>query len=88
MVRDVKARASRPYDASGRRAQSARRQARVLDAARARFVQDGFVATTVSQVAADAGVSVELVYKAFGSKAGLARAVWHRALLGQGDRPA
>ena len=80
--------AGRRYDASGRRQASARRRQKVLSAAHSRFLADGFVATTVAQVAEDAGVSAELVYKSFGSKAGLARAVWERALLGQQDRPA
>jgi AcrR family transcriptional regulator len=80
--------AGRRYDASGRRRASAQRRAEVLTAARSRFLADGYVATTVAQVAEDAGVSTELVYKSFGSKAGLARAVWDRALLGQQARPA
>jgi AcrR family transcriptional regulator len=91
MARHVKGSAhafGRRYDASGRRRESAQRRDRVLDAARSRFLADGFVATTIPAVAADAGVSVELVYKAFGSKAALAHAVWERALLGQQDRPA
>lgn len=78
----------RRYDASGRRQASAHRRQEVLAAARSRFLADGYVATTVARVAADAGVSAELVYKSFGSKAGLARAVWDRALLGQQRRPA
>jgi AcrR family transcriptional regulator len=80
--------AGRRYDASGRRRASAQRRLEVLAAARSRFLADGYVATTVAQVAEDAGVSAELVYKSFGSKAGLARAVWDRALLGQQRRPA
>lgn len=90
MGRDVKGsnRSQRRYDASGRRRQSERRRNRVLDSARARFIAQGYVATTVAEVAADAGVSVEFVYKTYDSKAGLAAALWHRALLGQGPRPA
>jgi AcrR family transcriptional regulator len=80
--------AGRRYDASGRRRASAQRRVEVLAAARSRFLTDGYVATTVAQVAEDAGVSAELVYKSFGSKAGLARAVWDRALRGQQARPA
>ena len=91
MPREVKGPAlpaARRYDARGRRQESARRRERVLAAARSRFLAQGYLATTVALVAADAGVSAELVYKSFGSKAGLARAVWDRALLGQQRRPA
>lgn len=72
----------RRYDASGRRARSAESRAGVLGAARDRFLADGYVATTVTAVAADAHVSSESVYKWFGSKAGLLRAVWDSALAG------
>ncbi|SDB97283.1 DNA-binding transcriptional regulator, AcrR family [Raineyella antarctica] len=82
------ARRSRPYDASRRQHAAQRRRDQVVDAAGVRFRRDGYAATTVADVAADAGVSVEFVYKAFGSKAGLVRAIWDRALLGQGRRPA
>lgn len=78
----------RAYDASGRRRAAAQRRDRVLAAAHRGFLEDGFVSTTVAGVSEAAGVSPEFVYKAFGSKAGLARAVWERALEGQGDRPA
>ncbi|WP_034804644.1 TetR family transcriptional regulator [Intrasporangium oryzae] len=74
----------RRYDASGRRARAAERRDAVVTAAREHFLADGFVATTVAAVAADAGVSVESVYKWFGSKAGLLRAVWDRSLAGSG----
>jgi AcrR family transcriptional regulator len=74
----------RRYDASGRRARAEERRSAVVSAARARFLADGFTATTMAAVAADAGVSVESVYKWFGSKAGLLEAVWHRSLAGPG----
>jgi len=38
----------------------------------------------MAEVAADAGVSVESLYKAFGNKPGLVRAVWQQALEGRG----
>lgn len=90
MPRDVKTGASGPraYDASGRREAAERRRQLVVEVARARFERDGYAATTVAALAEDAGVSVEFVYKAFGSKAGVVRAIWDRALLGQGPRPA
>lgn len=47
----------------------------VLDAARARFAADGFAATTIRRVAADAGVDASLVMQFFRSKSGLFAAV-------------
>lgn len=47
----------------------------VLDAARARFASDGFVATTIRLVAADAQVDVSQVMQFFGSKDELFAAV-------------
>jgi len=56
----------------------------VLDAAGSRFLRDGYAATTVASVAAEAGVSVEMIYKAFGGKPGLVRALWDTGLAGEG----
>ncbi|UVO11206.1 TetR family transcriptional regulator [Mycobacterium sp. SVM_VP21] len=46
---------------------SGTRQA-ILDAARSRFAGDGFAATTIRRIAADAGVDASLVMQFFGSK--------------------
>jgi len=78
----------RRYDASRRREQAARTQNAILQIARAQFLEHGFGATTIGGVAAAAGVSVETVYKAFGGKAGLLRALWQRGLTGAGPIPA
>lgn len=74
----------RRYDASGRREAAARRRAAVLDAAASRFAADGYAGTTVAAIASDAGVSPATVYKSFGGKTGLVRALWDRALAGAG----
>ncbi|WP_280347980.1 TetR family transcriptional regulator [Pseudomonas sp. BN414] len=47
----------------------------MLDAARARFASDGFTATTMRRVAADAGVDVSMVMQFFRSKDELFAAV-------------
>ncbi|MGA8332762.1 MAG: TetR family transcriptional regulator [Mycobacterium sp.] len=47
----------------------------ILDAARARFAADGFAATTIRRVAADAGVNPSLVIQFFTSKEELFAAV-------------
>lgn len=78
----------RRYDASARRARAAARRRAALDAARARFLADGFAATTMAAVARDAALSPESLYKWFGSKAGLLRAVWEHSLEGSGPTPA
>jgi AcrR family transcriptional regulator len=56
----------------------------VLEAARDRFLAVGYAATTVPDVAAAAGVSVEWVYKAIGRKPQLALAVFHDGIVGGG----
>ena len=76
----------RRYDSSRRRAQAGQNRAAVLDAARGRFFAQGYAGTTVGQVAGDAGVSVETIYKAFGNKAGLLKAVFDVAVAGD-DEP-
>ncbi|MEA2826095.1 MAG: hypothetical protein QOG43_534 [Actinomycetota bacterium] len=83
MVEPVKVR--RRYD--GRRRQEQARATRrvVLDAARRLFLERGYAATTVAAIAADADVSVETVYKAFGNKPGLAKAVFDVAIVGDDE---
>jgi AcrR family transcriptional regulator len=88
MVRVTGQEVKRPYDASRRRAAAAERRARIVAVARKRFLAQGYHATTIAEVAADADVSPETVYKAFGSRAGLVEAIWDTALAGEGDRPA
>lgn len=78
----------RPYDSSGRRARAEERHGRVLDSAQRLFLRDGYAATTIAAVAADAGVSAEAIYKRFGGKAGLVRRIYDRNLTGQGPTPA
>jgi AcrR family transcriptional regulator len=79
---------SRGYDASRRRLKAEANKEAVLAAARLLFLERGYAATSVPSVAAAAGVSAETVYKAFGPKSGLVRALWQRALDGQGAVPA
>jgi AcrR family transcriptional regulator len=72
----------RSYDASGRRARAHARRREVVEAARELFEREGFRRTTIIAVAAHAGVSPESIYKGFGSKAALAKAVFDVALAG------
>ena len=76
----------RSYDASGRRAQARARRLAVVLTARDLFERDGYRPTTITAIAAHAGVSAESVYKGFGSKAALAKAVFDITLAGD-DEP-
>lgn len=88
--------AKRPYRSPLRAAQAAATRAAVLDAAARLFEADGYAATTMAAIAAEAGVSPLTVYSQ-GSKASLLTACVDRAmagddepipLLGRGDFPA
>ncbi len=83
---DVKHR--RSYDASRRRAEARRNHARIVESAERLFVRDGYATTTIAAIATEAGVSVDTIYKSFGGKAGLVRAIRTRALEGEGPMPA
>lgn len=78
----------RRYDSTGRQAQARRNRQAILDAAQRQFLEGGYAATTIAAVAAEAGVSVETVYKAFGGKPGLVRAIYDRGLVGREPVPA
>ncbi len=76
----------RRYDASGRHRQAQQSRARMLAAAQDLFLADGYSATTMPRVARKAGVSAQSVYKAFGNKGGLVKAVFDTAIAGD-DQP-
>jgi AcrR family transcriptional regulator len=78
----------RRYDSSGRRAQALRTREAILDAAQRQFLEGGYAATTIAAIAGEAGVSVETIYKAFGGKPGLVRAIYDRGLAGREPVPA
>lgn len=74
----------RRYDSTRRREQARQTRDSILDVARRRFLDDGFAATTISAIAGEAGVSVDTIYKAFGGKPGLVRAICEQGLAGEG----
>jgi AcrR family transcriptional regulator len=78
----------RSYDASRRQEQAGRNRARTIDVAERLFLRDGYRVTTVAAIAVEAGVSADTIYKSFGGKAGLVRAIRARALEGEGAAPA
>lgn len=61
----------RAYDSPRRREQAWATRHAVLEAARARFIEKGYVATTIDAIAADANVAPETVYAVFGTKRAL-----------------
>jgi AcrR family transcriptional regulator len=78
----------RAYDSRRRQQEARRTRMGVLDAARRLFLSNGYADTTIASIAEAADVSVETVYKAFGGKPGLVRAIWDRGLEGAGPIPA
>jgi AcrR family transcriptional regulator len=78
----------RSYDASRRQEQARHNRDRIVDAAESLFLRDGYGMTTIAAIAADAGVSADTIYKTFGGKPGLVRAIRTRALEGEGPVPA
>jgi AcrR family transcriptional regulator len=77
--------AKRRYDSTRRREQAAATRLEILEAAQRLFERDGYTATTMAAVAAEAGVALKTVYLAFETKAGLLRALWHLRLRGDED---
>lgn len=65
----------RPYTSTLRAEQAAATRGRILRAARDLFLEQGYPATTLSQVAGEAGVAADTVLHVFGSKKGLLAAV-------------
>ena len=68
----------RAYNSPRRREQAAATRTQILAAAQRLFERDGYPATSMAAVAAEAGVSLKTVYVVFETKSGLLRAVWHR----------
>lgn len=79
---------SRKYDGRARIEQARQSRERLINAARGAFLRHGYAATTLAEIAGEAGVSVETIYKAFGGKAGLVRAIYERGLAGRELVPA
>ena len=77
---------TRGYDSPLRREQARRTQRRIVDAAYRLLLERGYAATTMAGVAAEAGVSAQTVYKAFGTKAALVKRVYDVTLAGD-DEP-
>jgi AcrR family transcriptional regulator len=77
---------SRRYDSPHRREQAARTRRDIVEAAGRLFLDRGYSGTTMAAIAAEAGVVVETVYRAFDGKASLFGAVVEAALAGGPER--
>jgi AcrR family transcriptional regulator len=76
----------RQYDSRRRREQAAQTRRDIEVAADKLFRERGYVGTSMPAIAAEAGVVVETVYRAFGSKSALFKAVIESALAGGSKR--
>jgi AcrR family transcriptional regulator len=72
----------RSYHSPRRQQQAAATRQGILEAAERLFEQRGYPATTMEQVAAEAGVALKTVYLAVATKSGLLRALWDLRLKG------
>lgn len=75
----------RPYHSPRRQEQAAATRTAILRAAQRLFEAEGYPATTMEAVAAEAGVALKTVYVAFATKSGLLRALWDLLLKGDED---
>lgn len=74
-----------PYDNRQRHEAARTTRARIMEVAKTSFTERGFGATTIRQIAEDAEVSQETIYKTFGGKAALLKAVYDVSLAGDDD---
>ncbi len=75
----------RPYSSARRQAQARETRRSILGAADELFIDAGYAATTMQAIADQAGVAVQTVYAAFGTKRELLRQLIERSLTGDDD---
>jgi AcrR family transcriptional regulator len=80
MAHDVKLR--RRYESPRRREQAAATRLAIVEAAERLFGERGYAGTSVSAIAAAAGVALKTVYAAFGTKAEVLRGLWNLRMRG------
>jgi AcrR family transcriptional regulator len=79
---------TRSYNSLRRRAQADATRRDILGAAQRLFERQGYAATTMAAIAAEAGVALKTVYLAFETKSGVLRALWNQLLRGdEGEAP-
>src|SRR5215471_16795188 len=72
----------RAYNSARRREQAAATRREILEAAQRLFERQGYAATTMAAIAAEAGVALKTVYVGFETKSGVLRALWNLLLRG------
>lgn len=75
----------RSYNSSRRRDQATETRKVILEAARRLFERQGYGATTMNAIAAEARVAFKTVYVAFETKSGVLHALWDTLLRGSED---
>lgn len=80
MAERVKPKRKRRYHSPRRREQAAATRLAILEAAHRLFERQGYGATTMAAIAAEAGVALKTVYLAFETKSGVLRALWNLRL--------
>ena len=75
----------RRYHSPLRVEQAAATRRAILEAAQRLFEREGYSATSMAAIAAQANVSLKTVYVTFETKSGLLRALWHMLLRGDED---
>jgi AcrR family transcriptional regulator len=76
----------RRYNSPRRREQAAATRREILEAAQRLFERQGYAATTMQAIAAEARVALKTVYVAFETKSGVLRALWNLRLRGDSDQ--
>ena len=84
MVQEVKSK--RRYHSPRREEQAAATRRAILEAAERLFERNGFAATSMAEIAAEAEVATKTVYLGFETKSGLLRALWNFRLRGDEGR--
>lgn len=75
----------RPYAGSRRQAATRATRREVIEAARGLFLQLGYPATTIAQISEESGVPLATLYRLFGSKRGVLKAVFDVAFGGDDE---
>jgi AcrR family transcriptional regulator len=79
---------TRRYESPHRREQAIATRKQILESAQRLFERQGYAATTMAAIAAEAGVALKTVYVAFETKSGVLRALWNVLLRGADDNVA
>jgi AcrR family transcriptional regulator len=85
VAKAVKRQTSRTYNSTKRDEQAMATRWAILQAARKRFVEHGYGATTIQAIADEAGVAVQTIYAVFGNKRELLKQVVDISVVGDDD---